>query len=201
MIERRVKAKPVNIETRADGVRVISGYAAVFYDPTDPGTEYEMWEGCCERIAPGAFNRAIAEQQDVTCLFNHDGDAMLGRTTSGTCRLSVDGVGLRYEADIPETTDAKDCAILIQRGDVSGSSFAFSARSVNWMTEDDGEEVRVLIDVDLHDVGPVTHPAYTSTTTSARDAMASLEAERKELAEQRKIEADRVSVALAMKRG
>lgn len=195
MIERRVKSRPVNIETRADGVKVISGYAAVFYNPADAGTEYEMWEGAVERIAPGAFNRAIAEGQDVRCAFNHGDNSLMGRTANKTCRLYVDGVGLRYEADLPDTTEARDCAALISRGDVRGSSFSFVAKSVMWTTASDEIEVRTLVDVDLIDVGPVTNPAYTATTTSARDAKSSLEAERVEYEGRKQRDIDEAEVA------
>ena len=191
-IERRVKPRQVNIEERADGSKTISGYAAVFYNPSDPGTEYEMWEGCCERIAPGAFNRAIAENQDVLCTVNHDDDALLGRTANKTLRLSVDAVGLKYECDLPQTSDAIDAAILVKRGDIPGSSFEFVTKGVNWSTEADGCEVRTLLDVDLRQVGPVTSPAYTATTTAARSEFASVEQERAELAEKRKKDADEV---------
>ena len=194
-IERRVKARPVNIETRADGMKVLSGYAAVFYNPADPGTEYEMWEGAVERVSPGAFNRAISEGQDVLCTFNHDGDSLMGRTSNSTCRLSVDAVGLRYEADLPDTSDAKDCAALVGRGDVSGSSFSFISRGVSWTQDANGGEVRTLLDVDLIDVGPVTSPAYAATTASARDSRATLESERAEQRNRKQRDRDAVDVA------
>lgn len=198
-IERRVKPRPVSIETRADGAKTISGYAAVFYDPSNRDTEYEMWDGCVERIAPGAFNRAIAEGQDVLCTFNHDGGLLMGRTANKTCRLSVDSVGLRYEADLPQTSCAQDCSALVQRGDVSGSSFSFITRGVQWTTEQNGElEVRTLLDVDLMDVGPVTQPAYKATTTAARDEKSSLDAEKAELAAKRQRDADAVGVRAAL---
>ena len=196
MIERRVKSRPVNIETRADGTRTISGYAAVFHNPADPGTEYEMWEGAVERVSPGAFSRAIAEGQDVRCAFNHGENSLMGRTANKTCRLFVDGVGLRYEADLPDTTEARDCAALIARGDVRGSSFSFISRSVSWsQIEGEANEIRTLLDVDLIDVGPVCSPAYTATTASARDSRSTLEAERTEHAGRLQRDRDAVDVA------
>lgn len=191
-IERRAKLRPVRVEERSGGGRTLSGYAAVFYDPSNPDTEYEMWEGCCERVAHGAFNRAIAEGQDVQCCFNHDEDSLMGRTASKTCRLSVDNIGLKYETDLPTVTDPANLVELIQRGDIPGSSFAFIARSVTWSMDSDGCEVRTLNDVDLVDVGPVTRPAYKATTTAARSAHAALEQERSEW--QRKRDQDEVDV-------
>ena len=48
--------------------------------------------GFRERIARGAFTRALNEKQNVVCLFNHDQNFVLGRTTSGTLSLQ-DGDG------------------------------------------------------------------------------------------------------------
>lgn len=158
---------PVRVETRADGGRMIVGYASVFYRQGDPGTEYELWTNVVERVLPGAFDRAIRENQDVRGLFNHRSDNVLGRTKSGTLRLSVDNIGLRYEIDVAETTLAKDLVVTLERGDVSGSSFSFIIVSENWRKED-RREIREIVDVDLFDVGPVTYPAYEATTSGAR---------------------------------
>ncbi len=193
MTERRNAKRSVSIEKRDNGSRVISGYASVFYDPADSGTEYELWQGMKERIRPVAFNRALAEGQDVICAFNHDDDAILGRTKSGTCRLKVDSIGLKYEADIPNTTDGNDCAELVSRGDVVGSSFAFIVRGYEFETVSSDMEIRWITDVDLIDVGPVTFPAYAATTTSMR-SRSDIEQERIAFNAERQIEADRIQV-------
>lgn len=198
-MERRAKPREVKLETRADGAKVLSGYAAVFYQPGNPDTEYELRDGCTERVAPGAFNRCLAERSDCICAFNHENDAVLGRTVSGTLRLSVDATGLRYECDLPKTTTGADVAEMVGRGDIAGSSFAFSSRAVRWETEADGKELRILEDVDLYDVGPVTWPAYRATTTGVRSA-GNVEAERDEYRARRQAEADAVDVRAKMAR-
>ena len=160
----------VRVDGRADDAdaRVITGYAALTYDGT-PATEYELWKGTVERIATGAFDRAAAED-DVRGLFNHDSDHLLGRTTAGTMRLSIDAKGLRYEIDAPDTQAGRDVVTSIDRGDLSGSSFSFHVTDERW-TEEDDLEVRTILDVELFDVGPVTFPAYTNTTAGAREAL------------------------------
>ncbi len=167
-LERRYtrQAQRVAVETRADGKRTITGYAAVFYDANDPGTEYRLWDDVVERILPGAFDRAVRED-DVRGLFNHDDSLMLGRTTSGTMRLSVDKRGLRFEIDPPDTTAAKDLLQLLDRGDVTGSSFAFTPEDTSYR-ETDGVYIIERRAVKLYDVGPVSFPAYTSTEAAAR---------------------------------
>lgn len=176
---RHITRRKVEVETRDNGTKVLTGYGAVFFRATDTGTEYRIWKDMVERIRPGAFDRALLERQDVRGLFNHDAARILGRTTSSTMRLSVDDVGLRYEIDLPDTQEARDLATLINRGDITGSSFSFGANKTEWEDLPDGLSVRTLVDLDLYDVGPVTYPAYEATSAAVRSA------EHKSLVEER----------------
>jgi HK97 family phage prohead protease len=155
---------PVRIQSRISGSGdTISGYAACFYDGTS-GTEYELCPGVVERINKRAFTRAITEAHDVRGLFNHDPDNLLGRTSSGTLRLSVDSRGLRYSISYdPLDPDHQRVARKLQRGDLTGSSFAFQATDEAWH-HDGQREVREVLDAQLYDVGPVSMPAYGATS-------------------------------------
>lgn len=156
----------------------INGYAAVYYDGTR-GTEYQLWEDVYERIAPGAFDDAI-RNDDVRALFNHDPNHILGRTPN-TLHLSSDDVGLAYEIEPANTTVAHDVMEHLRRGDVSGSSFQFIATSEEWALEErEGREVevRTITGVKLYDVGPVIFPAYEGTTSGLRAAGDKSEARR-----------------------
>ena len=194
-------AKP-RIEKRDDKTSMLVGYSAVFYNSADPGTQYDMGYGIVERIAPTAFNRAIAEKQDVVARFDHD--EVLGRSTSGTLRLSVDSTGLKYEIDIPDTVCGRDVATLIDRGDITGSSFAFRATKIQWSSaeDDSDDEIRLIQDCDLMDVGPVTFPAYLATTTGVRSAdadnVATIVKERDEWRSAKNHDADDVETRLAL---
>lgn len=176
-IERRLFAQALagQVARRAEGAaegqgRTLSGYAAVFYDPTRPETEIELWENTFERIMPGAFDRALAERQDVRCLFNHEPDHVLGRTAAGTLRLRTDATGLFFEADENlEDPTAAGVFSKVARGDVSGSSFSFVAVMERWTHDQAADRsIREVFDVDLFDVGPVTFPWYPSTSAGAR---------------------------------
>jgi HK97 family phage prohead protease len=159
------------VETRADGKRTIVGYGAVFYRSDDPGTEYRLWEDMVEHIAPTAFDAALSRPDDVRGLFNHDPAYVLGRTTAKTMRLSKDAKGLRYEIDVPDTQLGRDLLQSIERGDITGSSFAFSVSRDGVRMERDAArkiDVRTVTSVSLYDVGPVTYPAYESATTGTR---------------------------------
>lgn len=169
MEQRRLQnERRIGIEKRADGGAKLTGYAAVFYDGT-PGTQYSLWPGVVERVMPTAFDRAAAED-DVRGLFNHDVNQVLGRTRAGTMRLSVDNVGLAYEIDVPASQSA--LVESVERGDVTGSSFSFDVLSESWTRETTADgieiEVRQVQDVRLYDIGPVTFPAYESTSVGVR---------------------------------
>lgn len=172
MMERRSLAgQRAAVQLRADGTaKRIEGYAAVFYRASDPGTEFWLWDDMVERIQPGAFDRAIRED-DVRGLFNHDPSRVLGRNTAGTMQLTVDATGLRYSIEPGDTSTAADVLAHLQRGDVSGSSFSFAPRTITWtQTQVDGRDiwVRDVVEVELYDVGPVTFPAYSATSSGAR---------------------------------
>lgn len=174
---------PVGVQSRADGKKVISGYAAVFYDPNDPGTEYRIWSDTVERIMPGAFDRALRED-DVRGLFNHEENNILGRTKSGTMRLSVDKRGLKYEIDPPDTQCARDLMQSLERGDIDGSSFLFRPVENTYRDVDDLWIIE-RTEVKLFDVGPVCFPCYEASSASVR-SMADAEAVRREVEEYRK---------------
>lgn len=172
-MERRflaTKIANVRADNRDDGTPIIAGYGAVFYDGTE-ATEYKLYDDMVERIMPGAFDRAIAEKHDVRGLFNHDPNQILGRTKSGTMKLSIDATGLAYEIEPGETNVSKDVQVHLSRGDVSGSSFSFVPSDAQWIEQTkEGKTVfiREIRSVDLYDVGPVTFPAYQTTTAGVR---------------------------------
>src|SRR5262249_1804476 len=96
-----------DLEVRAQGEkgRTLRGYATVF---NDEATIHEYGQEFREQIAPGAFREALAG--DVVALYNHNRDAVLGRTSSGTLRLNEDAKGLSFEIDLPDTALGRDLA-------------------------------------------------------------------------------------------
>ena len=103
-IERRT-IDAVELRFAADEPAKLVGHAALFNNVSpDLG-------GFRERIKPGAFTDSLAND-DIRALFNHDPNWLLGRSSAGTLRLSLDSVGLRYEIDPPETQQGKTVTIL-----------------------------------------------------------------------------------------
>jgi len=171
-LEKRVYDVELRAESDDAGPRKIVGHAAVFDKPSlDLG-------GFRELIAPGAFANAIKEGDDVRALWNHDANLVLGRTTSGTLKLSEDDTGLRMDINLEGAPDqVRDLAKSIVRGDVSQASFAFNLRSAegdSWHDDEDGQTWRTLRDLRLSDVSPVTYPAYPDTAVATRSLEAYL---------------------------
>ncbi|GGP68775.1 hypothetical protein GCM10010214_49030 [Streptomyces abikoensis] len=175
-IQRRTAPHAVSLRSFG-GVNTISGYAIRFNELShDLG-------GFRERISPSAWNPATA-RNDVLATFNHSVDNVLGRRSSGTLRLTADSEGVRYEIDIPNTQAGHDVAELIKRGDVVGSSFTFRVNpgGQERASDDDPETglpIRVVTSMTVYELGPVTNPAYPTTTAGARalDALYPIESE------------------------
>lgn len=167
MIERRFLS---GTEVRSTGANSIAGYAATWNSSA-------KLRDFRERLAPGAFTRAINERQDVAMLVNHNPEKLLGRTTSGTLRLKQDSRGLAFECDLPNTQEARDAHQLIKRGDLRGCSFAFviGDGKQEWTEERDNDGSyfvqRTISDIAvLNDCSVVTFPAYSNTSVSARSS-------------------------------
>jgi HK97 family phage major capsid protein/HK97 family phage prohead protease len=148
-------------EARVEG-RTLYGYAAVFNTlsvPLQPG-------GFRERLAPGCFT-ADALAGDVRLVVDHR-DRILGRTASGTLRLRQDDHGLYFEADLPDTSYARDLSESIRRGDVDSCSFAFNVDEGGERWDGDVREVRAISR--LHDLTIATGapPAYPGTSVGVR---------------------------------
>lgn len=153
----------------------ITGHAAVFNKLSDP-----IAGGFRERIRPGAFSNTI-RIADVRALFNHDTNYVLGRVKSGTLRLREDAVGLWFETEPPDTSWASDLMMSIDRGDIDQASFGFRAIKDRF-TQENGQTIRELLEVELFDVSPVTFPAYPQTDIQARSTLASRGIDRDALA-------------------
>lgn len=160
-IERRIFNTSLELRQLSEGeTRKIAGSAALFNSRSEKlGFFYEQ-------IEPGAFDDVL--EDDVRALFNHDPNLILGRTKSGTLRLSANADGLFYEIDPPDTQVGRDLQTSIERGDVSQSSFAFQVAKDRWEMDGD-DEVRVIEKINrLYDVSPVTYPAYPDTSVAKR---------------------------------
>ncbi|HEY7824950.1 MAG TPA: HK97 family phage prohead protease, partial [Acidimicrobiia bacterium] len=149
------------IRSEGDGSTFV-GYAAKFNVPSEPLP-------FTERIAPGAFGKSLRQRsKDVRLYINHNSDMVLASKRSGTLRLTEDEVGLRVEADLPETSAARDLRALMDAGVVSTMSFGFTVPRGGDKWSGNGME-RTLTGINLHEVSVVTgFPAYPQTEAAVR---------------------------------
>ena len=162
---RQYRFIPAQIHARSEDCGpVIACYFAVFNTPT------ELWPGCIEQIAPGAFASSL--NRDVRALDNHDIRIVLGRTIAGTLSLREDGSGLYGEIKINEhDSDAMNLYARVQRGDISQCSFGFDIVAEDYVVSPDGQTCTWTIrEVILYEVSVVTFPAYDATSAVARAA-------------------------------
>jgi len=150
---------------------VIVGYGSVFNH--ESRIIYEDGKYFIEVIEPGAFDEALQrEELNVLALIDHDKSRMLGRTKSGTLRLSVDDYGLKYEIDIPNTTLGRDIKEMINRGDYAESSFGFyvSKEHIRWSKSESGIPIRYISKIDfVSDISIVRNGAYSDSHVAIRE--------------------------------
>lgn len=160
-VERRfILGSQIRSET-VDGSPRIKGYVAVFNRWSDD------LGGFKEKIDPGAFAGTIT-RDDIRALWNHDEKFVFGRNRSGTLSLIEDQNGLVADINPPDAQWSRDAMVSIERGDVTGMSFAFRTISDVWNDDSAGGLTRTLREVELLDVSPVTYPAYPDTTVALR---------------------------------
>lgn len=200
MSEKEIRTLTAPVEFRAiekdddneEAKQYVVGYALRF------NSESEDLGGFVEVIEPSAL--ANTDMTDVRALFNHNPSQVLGRTTSGTLKLSVDEFGLRYEIDMPDTSYANDLVHSMTRGDINESSFGFI---IDYENEGDSWEYDEARDIykrsiksfkKLTDISIVTYPAYKATESLV--ASRSLENHKNELA--RKLKQRQIAIELEL---
>lgn len=159
-------APRIELETRSQGDPIprIVGYAAVFFNPAEEATRFRLGR-FEERMMPGAFDESL-RRDDVLGLWEHNKATPLGRTSSGTLKLSVDNRGLKYSIQA-DTRLGLEVRQLIERGDVKGSSIGFFD-TVDKVREEKGVLIREIVKTRIRDVGPVLQPSYPGTSAEIR---------------------------------
>ena len=162
--ELRFIRSDINIELSE---RIVSGYAIRFMEESvDLG-------GFIERIHPEAISIDQIRNSDIFALFNHEDAMVLGRTGAGTLKLDLREDGLYYEINVPNTVAGNELLEHITRGEMYGTSFAFSLPSDGsgevWSKGEDGNIYRDITNIEfIWEISPVFTPAYPTTTVSAR---------------------------------
>ncbi len=164
--------------------RTIEGYAVVFGKRSVNLVPWSSYREVYEIMEPGSIDNALLQRSDVVLTAFHDNTAILGRWRQGkgTLNLSLDQRGLRIDCTLADTERVNELLSAIERGDISGMSFAFLADeedSENGVSYEkladrsaDGKEVwlrHVKKVTALYDVTIAGHPAYPQTSVAQRE--------------------------------
>lgn len=160
------RISPINDAEPPSVQRKLNGLAAVYDKEANIGGYF------IEEIYDGAFLKVLSTKPDVRFLQNHDPNFLYSRTTNKSLRLyNISHTGLAFWADLLPDDPASDALFArIQRGDISGCSFAFTIAEDDWILPERLGELpkRTIIKIgELFDVGPVVYPAYTETNIIA----------------------------------
>jgi HK97 family phage prohead protease len=181
------------LELRNEGGygRHIEGLAVPYGVWTDLGPFREM-------IAPGAFDAYLESGADVVYNYGHDRNAILGRRSSGTLGVRSDSDGVHVRLELPDTTQGRDLAVMIERGDITGHSIEFTTDVDEWESGG-GQDSRTVKRGGLPGVALVGQPAYATTTAAMRSRQAWHKTEADRVL--RSIDAARLQYAQALLRG
>ncbi|MBQ4388013.1 MAG: HK97 family phage prohead protease [Prevotella sp.] len=188
-LERQIELQVSNLHIREaeDGQksRTVEGYAVVFGVRSVNLTPWSSIREVYEIMEPGCITNDLLNRSDVVLTAFHNNQIILGRWRQGkgTLTLSLDERGLKISCTLADTRTADELLTSIERGDISGMSFAFTAdeedneNGVSYERTDtktkDGKEVwlrHVKKVTGLYDVTIAGHPAYTQTSIEAREA-------------------------------
>lgn len=148
-----------------DGNRLV-GYAALW--DTESRTLSEHGRTFKEKFARGAFDAGLkASEDDVKLFYNHDESMPLARTRGGSLKVQSDEKGLRFEAEIPDTTLGRDVKELLSRGVLSGEmSVGFWVEKDTWS---ESNTRRMVNKARLGEISIVVDAAYPQTSSQLRN--------------------------------
>ena len=164
--------------------RTVEGYAVVFGVRSVNLTPWSSDREVYEIMEPESITQDLLSRSDVVLTAFHNNQMILGRWRmgKGTLTLELDQRGLKIRCTLAETATADELLAAIERGDITGMSFAFTADeedNVNGVVYEKTSEraasgkviwLRHVKKVTgLYDVTIAGHPAYEQTTIEARE--------------------------------
>jgi|GEM_PF-5037929 len=154
------------IRSENDGQEFLEGYAVVFYDGT-PGTEYKLPGGVIEHVMEEAFDNALATQQDIPLLYEHNSSHVIGSTATGTVTFRRDEKGIKFKAPV-DREDPVHLNVLakLRKHFIKGGSFQGDGTATKHRGKD-GRFYSIVSKVKrIKDFSIVHNPAYKATTAN-----------------------------------
>lgn len=161
------------------GERTIEGYAVVFERESRVIYDPKLKKRFVEVIRRGAITEDDFRRWDIKALTEHNRERLLARRNMGTgsLTLTVDDYGVKYRFDAPMTQEGDYVVEMVKRGDLFGSSFAYSTNDAantvySKRTDAPNKQVMLLREVRkidrMYDVSIVADPAYSGTDVTVR---------------------------------
>ncbi len=168
-----IRSYSENAAPSLEGDRLINGYAMVFGQESRIMYEKETKRFFIEVIENGALTEETLQTCDVKALIEHNRQRLIARSVNGKGSLSllVDDYGLKYRFESPATNDGDYAVIMVKRGDINGSSFAYTTNEKENVTYEKQGSIwlRRVHKIDrIFDVSIVSDPAYFGTEVTTR---------------------------------
>lgn len=145
-------------EQNKDGTTELQGYACVF-NQVSTGLARK------EYIMPHALDDV--DFSKTMLVYAHDLNKPLARVDSGTLQISIDKHGLKFTAELPNTTLANDIRQDILAGNIKGCSFRFTVDPAGdeYVRNAAGETVRYIHKIaTVRELTLTAIPAYNETS-------------------------------------
>lgn len=169
-----------------DSSLILEGVPIVFDTPTKIN---DVFGAYTEIIRAGALEGA--DLSDIRLLYNHDLNKVPLARTPKTMRFNLDPAGLKMTAELPQTEEAKSIYTAVQRGDISGMSFAFKVPE-GGSSFDAKTKTRTITKIEkVYEFSITPFPAYPQTSIEARTAIQGI-LEKQELIESMKIKINQI---------
>ena len=148
------------------------------------GAPYDVWTTLWdtpyslvrERYAKNCFKASLASDIDVMCCRDHKREDILGRLSNDTLELSEDKTGLQFNVRLnPDDAQAVRIFAQVKRQDIKGASTRFMVDEIETKEKKVDNRYQyddTIVKATLFEVGPVTDPAYPSTTADVRERSA-----------------------------
>lgn len=154
-----------------DGKLKIRGTAIVFDKPSQ-----DM--GFVEYIKPEAVRNL--DFSKTMLLYNHESSKILARSNAGNLKVQVTERGVDFEAELPQTTLAKDVYEDVRSGNLQGCSFGFKIAKDgdDWDTRDDGTIVHTIRKINnIAELSITPIPAYLQTSVNVQRSLEKMKEE------------------------
>lgn len=157
------RMKDVQLDHSED--RKIGGYVNVTERESETLYSQQRGKWFKEVMKKGVFERALAKNQSIPCLLEHNWEKELAHTAKGTLELREDNIGLRFDAIINDDEVYEQ----IKSGAINSCSFGFTVEEQDFENINSRFEKRYVHEINLKEISLVKNPAYVGSLVESRN--------------------------------